>query len=418
MPVIDKACRTPSFARLWFAAFLSESAEWMLQIVLPVLVYQQTGSMTSTATMMIVGLLPAVAVSPVAGVVADRWNKRVLLWSVCIGQVLVAAPLLAANEATVLWLGYGVMAGQAAIASVFEPTRNALVPELVAESGLNAANGLIGTSSNVARLVGASAGGTLFATGGLIITYAAYVCALILAVLTLLAPFRHHRVADKPDQPMLRDWIEGVSVIVRDPRIRVAGIVLALMTTAQGAFLVLFIPFVLDTLDGGADHVGLLRGVQAIGGLSGGVAIAVLARNMRPSTLLGCGAIGFGLVSAALWNGPLFSMPFGYYIALFAFIGFPAVVAVSGLMSVLQTSSAPALTGRVMGAAFAATALFTAIGMLLAGVGTGWFGINSVLNTQAAIYVLAGLIGLTVLARSQHRKPTIAPNTAEDQVTP
>lgn len=416
--MIDKACRTLAFARLWVAAFLSESAEWMLQIALPVLVYQQTGSMTSTATMMIVGLLPAVAVSPMAGVLADRWNKRVLLWAVCIGQALVAAPLLAANEATVLWLGYGVMAGQAAVASVFEPTRNALVPELVGESGVNAANGLLGAGSNVARLVGASAGGTLFATGGLMITYAAYVSALILAVFTLLVPFRHHRVADKLDQPVLRDWIEGMSVILRDRRIRVAGIVLALMTTAQGVFLVLFIPFVLDTLHGGADHVGLLRGVQAIGGLSGGVTIAVLARNMRSSTLLGCGAIGFGLLSAALWHGPQFSMPFGYYIALFACIGFPAVVAVSGLMSVLQTTAAPALTGRVMGAAFAATALFTAIGMLLASIGTGWFGINSVLNAQAATYILAGIIGLTVLARSQHRKPTTVSNTAEDQVTP
>lgn len=60
-----------------------------MQIALPILVYQATGSVTSTAAMMIVGLVPAVLLSPVAGVLADRVDRRLLLLGVCLGQLLV-----------------------------------------------------------------------------------------------------------------------------------------------------------------------------------------------------------------------------------------------------------------------------------------------------------------------------------------
>jgi MFS family permease len=142
-----KALSEPAFARLWSAAFFSESAEWMLQVALPVFIYQSTGSAASAAASVVLGLLPAVLLSPVAGVLADRWNRRVMLCAVCAGQV-VAAPLLLVAGVGRLPLVYLVMATQAGPASLFEPARNALIPELVAESDLTGANGLMAVSNS------------------------------------------------------------------------------------------------------------------------------------------------------------------------------------------------------------------------------------------------------------------------------
>ena len=139
----------PAFARLWVAAFFGETAEWMLQVALPLYVFQRTGSAANTALSIVLGLLPAVLLSPVAGVVADRANRRVVLFAVCCGLALVALPLLAEPAVGVV---YAVMAAQAALASVFEPARNALVPELVGVDAVTGANGLMSVNGSVARL--------------------------------------------------------------------------------------------------------------------------------------------------------------------------------------------------------------------------------------------------------------------------
>lgn len=373
-------------ARLCVAAFCSEVGEWMMQIALPILVYQATGSVTSTAAMMIVGLVPAVLLSPMAGVLADRVDRRLLLLGVCLGQLLVAAPLLV--DADTSWL---VMAGQASLAAFFEPARNALVPEV--SDNVNAANGFLAAGANVARLVGAWLGGLLFAVGGVEAVYIGYAGALTVAAVALLP-----RLGVKPlssRRSPMRDWLDG---LVAFRRVWTVGVVLTLMSVSQGMFLVLFVPFVLDTLTAGPGGVGLLRGVQAIGGLAAGFAVAALARRLAPQRMLGWGAVCFGVLSALIWHGPALTTALGVYIGLFIAVGVPGVVANSGLLSVLQTAVPPQEIGRVMSTAFAVMALGTAAGMLLAGVADG---ASFLLDAQAALYVVAGVLALVMVKKRE-----------------
>lgn len=394
------------FARLWLASFCSETGEWMLQISLPILVYQQTGSTASTAAMMIVGLLPAVVLSPVAGVLADRLDRRVLLVIVCLGQALVAAPLLVMGSAA--WLGYLVMAGQASLAALFEPARTAVVPELVGHDRIGAANGLLGSCTNIARLVGASLGGALFGFGGIVLVYPVYAGALVLAVVVLLPRFVLPPRDPVPRRAFLREWVDGLTVIRHDRRLWTVGGVLALMSLAQGMFLVLFVPFVLDVLDAGAPGTGLLRGVQAIGGLVAGVAVAALARRVSPRWMIGWGTLAIGVLSAVIWNGPHLTTAFGVYIGLFILVGVPGVLANAGLLSTLQTAAPAALTGRLMSTAFGAISLCTAAGMLLAGVGTRWIGLAGLLNLQCAMQILAGVLALLLLRQAAPRTSMVS----------
>jgi MFS family permease len=394
-----KPLREPAFARLWIAAFFSETAEWMLQVALPVFIYRMTGSAASTAASVVLGLLPAVLLSPIAGVLADRWNRRVVLCVVCAGQAVVAVPLLLVAGVGSVPLVYVVMAAQAGLASLFEPARNALIPELVPPGELTGANGLMSVNSSVARLAGGWAGGVLLGVGGLGWVVLAYLVTLAAAAAILLKPFAGAKVraVAAVREPMVRAWIDGIAEIRRSKPLRVTGAMLALMSIAQGMFLVLFVLFVLNTLNGSEADVGLLRGVQAIGGLVAGLSVATIARKVPAAKLLGWGTLVLGLVSAVIWDSAFLTTALPVYVGLFMAVGAPGVAAGAGLLSVIQTETSPERAGRVLSTGFAGMALFNALGALGAGILVGPLGLTGTLNIQAALHLGAGsivLIGL------------------------
>ncbi|WP_326835896.1 MFS transporter [Amycolatopsis rhabdoformis] len=401
----------PAFVRLWLAAFFGESAEWMLQVALPVFLFATTGSAATTAFSVVLGLLPAVLLSPVAGIVADRADRRVVLAVVCVGQAVVALPLLAGDGIPVA-LVYVVMAAQAGLASVFEPARNALVPELVGVEEVTGANGLMSVNGSVARLAGGWAGGALLGWGGLDRVVLGYLGALAVAALLLARPFpasARPRVRAPRREPGA--WRAGLQELTRDPRLRATGVTAVLVSVAQGMFLVLFVVFVLDVLHGSEADAGLLRGVQAIGGLAAGFAVATLARRVSGATLLAWGSFATGLVSALIWNTAALTTALGVYVGLFAAAGGPAVLTGAGLLAHVQSVAAPERAGRVLSAVFAVLATGQAAGSLLAGALVAATGPAVLLDVQAGVYVVAGLVLLGWLRRSPEPAVATVPST-------
>ncbi|MEU4247315.1 MFS transporter [Amycolatopsis sp. NPDC026612] len=390
---MNRLLGVPAFARLWAAAFFGETAEWMLQVALPLHVFQRTGSAATTALSIVLGLLPAVLLSPVAGVVADRWNRRAVLFGVCCGLAVVALPLLAEPGVTVV---YAVMAAQAALASVFEPARNALVPELVGVADVTAANGLMSVNGSIARLAGGWAGGALLGFGGLADVITGYLAVLAVAAALLAKPFRRVTApAPVPArEPVVRAWLAGLGELTRDRRLWRTGFALVLTSLAQGMFLVLFVVYVLDVLGGSEADAGLLRGVQALGGLAAGFALATVARRVAPAALLGWGALGLGLLSAVIWNLAPVTTALGVYVGLFAVAGAPGVVVGAGVLSEIQRAVAPERAGRVLSTTFAMVATFTTAGALLAGALVAVTGPAALLDVQAGVYVFAGAVVL------------------------
>ena len=381
----------PAFARLWVAAFFGETAEWMLQVAIPLYLFTTTGSAAATALSIVLGLLPAVLLSPVAGVVADRWDRRLVLVGVCCALAVVALPLLAEPG---VGLVYGVMATQAALASVFEPARNALVPQLVGVEHVTGANGLMSVNGSVARLAGGWAGGVLVGLGGLGDVVLVYLAVLAVAALLLLKPFLGVKAVAAVREPMVRAWLDGLRELAGNRRLRATGAALVFTSLAQGMFLVLFVVYVLDVLGGSEADAGLLRGVQAIGGLAAGFALATVARRVAPAALLGWGALATGLLSALIWNLALLTTSLGVYIGLFMLVGAPGVAVGAGLLADIQSATAPERAGRVLSTVFAGTAAFIALGALLTGALIEVTGPAVLLDVQAGAYVLAGLIML------------------------
>jgi MFS family permease len=206
----------------------------------------------------------------------------------------------------------------------------------------------------------------------------------------------------EPDDPTGADNPTG-----DDPRRVRAGLIMAgLAAVAQGMFVVLFVPFVARALDGGAAETGLLRGVQAIGAIAGGLALGVLASRFRPGVLAVVGAAGFAVLDAVIWNAPQVTTARPLYIVLFAVIGAPGVVLITGLVTSLQRAVAPGRVGRVFGLFTAVSAGGQAVGMLAAGLLGDRVGVVAVLNVQAGLYLLAALVAAVGLVG-----PRTAPGT-------
>lgn len=383
--VLPGLVRHAAFMRLWLSGLFAETAEWMLQVALPVYVYQATGSAGSTALVMVTGIVPMLLVSPAAGMIADRFDRRRVLFVVCLGQAVVSVPLVFGGHQALIYL---VMAAQSALASLFEPTRNALVPALVGQERLASANGLMGFNSSVARLAGSSLGGLVLGLWGLGWVVAGYLVALVIAALLLVPRFGVHVASTPSETP--GGWFDGVKAF-RDPQLRATGVTLALMSLGQGMFLVLFVVFVTGPLRGGDADVGLLRGVQAVGGLGAGLLIAAVANRVSAVRLMGLGVLILGVGSALIWNLPHLTTAFWLYVVLFAVVGAPAVIAGSGALTAVQLRVSDEQAGRVLAAVFAGMAGLQTVGTLVAGFLVGVVGLDVLLDVQAGILVVAGI---------------------------
>jgi MFS family permease len=408
--------RRRDFGLLWAGGLISETGDWFLLVGLPVWVLKVTGSSLVTATVFLVGLLPGLVVGPLAGVLVDRWDRRRTLVAVSLAQAAFLLPLLAVDGRDRLWIVYLVMAVEAALAQLNDPARNALVPSLVAKADLVGANALIGLNGNLARLVGSPLGGILVEVAGLpgLVVGDAASFLLGAALIALVRPDvggSRARQADRAPEVVLspgpdprragvvREWVDGLRVTLGDRGLRWGLVVNGLAGVAQGIFTVLFVLFVTRVLGGDGADVGLLRGVQAIGGLLGGVLVVGLASRLEAGRLLGVSLLVFAAVDLAIWNGPVLTTADWLYLGLFVAAGIPGVGVLTGLTSLVQERTAEAYLGRVFATYLGSFNGLMALGMLLAGLLGDTLGVVAVLNAQGGLGLLAGLIALATLGR-------------------
>jgi MFS family permease len=402
--------RRRDFGLLWTGGLISETGDWFLLVGLPVWVLQVTGSSLVTATVFLVGLLPGLVVGPLAGVLVDRWDRRRTLVAVSLAQAAFLLPLLAVDGRHRLWVVYLVMAAEAALAQLNDPARNALVPTLVARDDLVGANALIGLNANLARLAGSPLGGLLVELAGLPgLVIGDAVSFLVGAALLGLVrrppraePAEPREVSTAPAPPgVVGEWVDGLRVTLGDRGLRWGLVVNGLAAVAQGIFTVLFVLLVTRELGGDGADVGLLRGVQAIGGLLGGLVVVGLARRLEPGRLLGVSLLVFAAVDLAIWNGPALTTGEWLYLGLFVAAGIPGIGFLTGLTALVQERTDEAYLGRVFATYYGSFNGLMAVGMLLAGLLGDPVGVVPVLNGQAGLYLLAGVVAVATLGRAR-----------------
>jgi Na+/melibiose symporter-like transporter len=398
------------------AGLISQSGDWILLVGLLYHVYAITGSTVASALTLVCSLVPQALFSPVAGVFVDRWDRKATM---IIADLLLAAglvPLLAVHGAGQVWIVFAVVAWEGTVEIFFTPAQQALVPRLVPDDRLVAANVLTGQVSDISRLAGSGLGGVIAATGGLSAVTLADAASFVASAMLLAfvrasgrperaVPAGHatatelETAATRRVRAVAAELRDGLGLALRHPFLR-ALLAFGLVTSlGEGILLTLFAPFVRSVLHGSNADFGLVTAAQAVGGIVGGLFAVQLSQRVPAIKLFIYGAIAFGFIDLAIFLYPLGYAALWPAVVGMILVGLPSAVNMAALITLFQRSTRDSYRGRVFGALGACVSVATLAGAVAAGYLGRTVGIVPVLAVQGAGYVLAG-VGMAVWLRS------------------
>ena len=160
-----------SFRNLWYGQVISELGNWVNSIALYALILQLTGSGMAMAAAMMAKLLPMVIISPFAGVLIDRMDRRTVLIASDILRCFTVLCFLIVESREELWLVYTLTLFEVALTGFFEPARSAILPSIVEKNHLVTANALSGATWSVMLTLGAALGGVVVSLFGIRIAF-------------------------------------------------------------------------------------------------------------------------------------------------------------------------------------------------------------------------------------------------------
>lgn len=392
------------------AGLISMTGDWVLSIGLTYLVYQVTGSTLASGAMLLASVLPSILLGSVAGVLVDRWDRRTTMIVANLLQVAGLVPLFSVHNTGTIWVVYLVAAYQGCVEQFFSPAEQALVPHLVPAADLLSANGVNSQVRDVARLVGSAAGGVtagLAGIGGLAIVDASSfgIAALLLSLMRFRVPAAP-RVPPEGLAPggslrrAVQEWRAGLATANGSRALRVVLLFLAITGMGEGIMGTLFAPFVRDVLHGSGSAYGAIVGIQAVGGIVGGLCVASAGQRWSAYVLFGWGSVAFGCLDLALFLYPLVLSGIAPALVFMTLVGVPGACAIAGAMTIFQTMTSDEYRGRVWGAIMAVEGF-----SLLVGIGVAsWLGeavgIVPIIAIQGAGYVVGGAVVLVALRRS------------------
>ncbi len=395
--------RRRDFALLWFGGLISIMGDRVLLVALPYFVYQQTGSTLATSMMLAAGLIPRLLVGSIAGVFVDRWDRKQTMVITSIGQGIIILLLLFVSSGASIWIVYLVSFFQTILALFFGPAENALLPLLVGEEDLLAANSLNALNNNLARLIGPPLGGAILAVWGLpgvvLFDSVTFVIAGLMIAAIRAIPVQAetglHTAMETASLPkFFKEWKEGID-IVRKNRV-VAILFLTVVMLNFGGIMIdpLAAPYMVDIVKVGPEVFGWLTTVQAAGGILGGLLAGKASRKATTARVYGWAEIVLGAIIFIRYNIPylpvLFIMTF--------LIGLPAALGAAALDTLFQQKVPNAYLGRIIGALNTTVGLTSLFGVLgISGMLGEKLGVIPVLNIAAAITALTGLVALVYL---------------------
>lgn len=392
------------------AGLISMTGDWVLHVGLTFLVYQITGSTLASGGMLLASFLPSILLGSLAGVLVDRWNRRSTMIVANLLQVVGLVPLLAVHGTGTIWVVYVVAAFQGCVEQFFSPAEQALIPHLVPKEELLGANGVNSQIRDLARLVGSFIGGLVAAVGG--ISGLAFVdgasFALAAALLVLIA---YRPTASEPETGAetshvgsltraVGEWKAGLRTCVASRALRVLLVFGVITAMGEGIMGTLFAPFVRDVLHGNGSDFGLIVGIQAVGGIIGGICVTSAGHRWSAYALFGWGAVGFGIVDLALFLYPLVVPGVAPALVLMVVVGVPGACCVAGMMTTFQTVTSDEFRGRVFGALNAVEGVAILVGIAIASWLGGVVGIVPIIAMQGGGYVVGGAVVLVALRHS------------------
>ena len=380
-----------------------------VRFALPLYLLNRTGSSALYGTVTACAFLPAIVLSPVGGIAADRVNKRnimVILDFFTAGVITVFSLLMGTADivlltTVVLMLLYG-------ISGAYQPSVQASIPVLVTPEHSMAANSVVNTISSFASLMGPVLGGILYSAYGLKpVLWVCTVCFILSAVMEIFIkiPFVRPLSGGKIWQTIKGDFKESIHFIVREkPVIGKALLVVCGINLFLSSMLTVGLPYMVTevlALDGDLANrlYGFAEGALAAGGLVGGISAGVFAKRFsiqKAGNLIIASAAGVFPAGLALF---VFSSGMLNYIILtvccFFIMVFSTIFAVQ-MLSFFQTETPSDLVGKVI-------AVVLTVSMCAQPLGNVVYGIlfEVCRGYEFAVILFAGAVSLLMTVRTK-----------------
>jgi MFS family permease len=301
----DSLLKNTRFLRLWIGQGTSFLGDAVSMVALVVLVVQITGSASAVGGALVARLLPTLA-SPLAGVLADRLDRRLVLVASDLARaVLVVGLVFATNLATIYVLVF--LLGLAR--TLFNPTVRAAFPSVVGGGDLTRANALIGGTFSVSETAGPALGGLLVATVGVdaafVLDAATYlISAAMLSLISLPRP-------EREEAGFGEDLRSGFAYLAhsRVPLAIVLGAFLTVLTINITIPAEVFLAT--RTFDAGNAGYGLLVGLYGGGMVLGSALMVALGDRVRLLPLYFFGVFGMALALLGTGLSPTFGLALG-----------------------------------------------------------------------------------------------------------
>lgn len=401
---------TKDFTLVVIGQIISLFGNAAIRFALPLYLLNQTGSSTLYGTVTACAFIPAIILSPVGGIVADKVNKRNIMVALdfLTAAIILAFSLLMNSMNLVLLLTVTLMLLYG-IAGAYQPSVQASVPALVRQENLMQANAVINAISSFAALSGPILGGVLYSTYGLnIILWVCMACFFSSAVMELFIhiPFVKQEAKEKIWRIVKTDFADSVRFIRKEkPSVGKGLLVICGINLFLSAMIMVGLPYLItEVLSLEAVQAnklcGFATGALGAGGLAGGICAGIFAKKLtiqKSGNLIIAGAAGVFPIGISLM---LFSSAMVNYIVMTVCCFL--IMIVSGIftvemMSFVQAETPQHLIGKVI-------AVMLTISMCAQPLGNALYGVlfDVCKGYEFVVVLFAGVVSmiLAVSARS------------------
>jgi predicted MFS family arabinose efflux permease len=382
----------PAYARLLLGGFISGVGDWFNTVALLGLLLRLTGSPLAVGASLAVRTAPQLLLAPLAGVLADRAPRKLIIVVCDILSALLALSFLLVTDASRVWLVWVALTALVALSAFRGPARTGVTPTLVRPESLAGANALEGISSGSVMLLGAALGGVVSGWLGpspaFVINATSFA---ISAALTLSVAIPRTPPTQSRGLAALQ---EAPAIIRRSPSLRLLLALAILWPVGGGATNTLISVYGAQVFHAGDRGIGTLYAAIGVGLLLGGLVAPRFAHH--PQLALAVAFVADGALQVAASQAP--------WLGLAALgIGLSTVAAGIGNASastILMRESPPDAIGRV----FALQDALSSVTFILSVMASG--ALLAVITPRAlgalagAVIALAGLLTALVARKT------------------
>jgi DHA3 family macrolide efflux protein-like MFS transporter len=387
----------PPIRRLWLAQLISVFGDFLAIFgVFSVATFRLHATAAEISLILVAFLLPLGVVSPLAGVMVDRWNvKRTMIASDLIRALLVVFLIFATDIRHI----YAIFFALSTVSSFFIPAQTVTLRTLCPPEGLMAANALMSQAIQVTQIVSPAIAGVLVATAGPNFCYY-FDAASFLFSAFMVSAIAIHCVPQAGAQnlrALLADLTTGLKFIFTHSAISFVMISMTVGMFAIRCFGALLAVYVRDVLSAGSATFGILNSLIGVGMIMGTQVVHHFAAKRSKNHLVVFGLLLSGLfimlpaASATITATVIGMLGLGFGVA---FIFIPA-------QTMLQQVTPAAMLGRVSSSLWSALALTQVAALTLSGSTAQAIGIRNLYFASAAMLVLIAAAGWRKLASQE-----------------